>query len=155
MQKEKDLKKTLRDLGLPDHGDKQQMVWRHKEYVTLYYANLDAEHPKDVRALIQQLNEAEEGYNNVRNHTHSQQLNVEEHNRRYKNQFDELIANARKRARSRKQEQEQPSSVNNDTTTTTSINSTTTSLSSPSLPSQPPASPSSSSSVAPTSTGNK
>ncbi|KAI9268272.1 hypothetical protein BDA99DRAFT_505340 [Phascolomyces articulosus] len=150
MQKEKDLKKTLKDLGLPDHGDKQQMVWRHKEYVTLYYANLDAEHPKEGRALIRQLQEAEEGYTNGRQHSNAQQLNVEEHNRKYKNQFDELIANARKRARVQQQQSSTPSSLNDNTATTNP--SPPSSLPLSSLP--PPSSSSSSSSSAPT-TENK
>ncbi|KAI8139595.1 hypothetical protein BJV82DRAFT_248156 [Fennellomyces sp. T-0311] len=97
MQSVKDMKKTLRDLGLSDLGDKQQLVWRHKEYKTLYEANMDAEHPKDVKELRQQLNDAENAYNVARTATHSPQVNVEEHNLRYKDQFAELIAIARKR----------------------------------------------------------
>ena len=73
------------------------MIWRHKEYKTLYEANMDAEHPKNVKVLRQQLNEAENAHNAARSTTQAPQVNIEEHNARYKDQFSHLIELARKR----------------------------------------------------------
>ncbi|KAI9305815.1 hypothetical protein BJ944DRAFT_61276 [Cunninghamella echinulata] len=60
MYKEKDLKKALRDLDLPDHGDRVQLVWRYKEYVALYNSNMDSDNPKDIKQLLRQLNVSEQ-----------------------------------------------------------------------------------------------
>ncbi|CAO3587340.1 unnamed protein product [Absidia cylindrospora] len=59
MYKEKDLRRLLRDLDLPNHGDKSQMVWRYKEYVTMYNANMDSPDPMDITKLMRQLHKAE------------------------------------------------------------------------------------------------
>lgn len=56
------------------------MVWRHREYVTLYRANLDSEHPVDFATLRRQLAEAENGYVYNRNSAQKSTPNIEEHN---------------------------------------------------------------------------
>ncbi|CAO3617848.1 unnamed protein product [Cunninghamella blakesleeana] len=60
MYKEKDLRKALRELDLPDHGDRTQIVWRYKEYVALYNSNMDSGNPKDIKQLLKQLNASEQ-----------------------------------------------------------------------------------------------
>jgi E3 ubiquitin-protein ligase RAD18 len=49
------LRKKLRDLGIPNHGSKPQMSRRHTEWVNLWNANCDSSHPVTKRQLLQDL----------------------------------------------------------------------------------------------------
>ncbi|EPQ29313.1 uncharacterized protein PFL1_03068 [Pseudozyma flocculosa PF-1] len=42
LKSERDLRKLLESLGLPTTGDKEKLAERHRQYVNLYNANLDA-----------------------------------------------------------------------------------------------------------------
>ncbi|CDH54000.1 e3 ubiquitin-protein ligase rad18 [Lichtheimia corymbifera JMRC:FSU:9682] len=99
MLKEKDLRRILKDLNLPDSGDKQMLVWRHREYLTLYYANLDAAQPVSGTSLIQRLQSAENAYWNNQSRERPSSSDLEEHNRRYKDEFTRMIEETRKRRR--------------------------------------------------------
>ncbi|KAJ2002684.1 E3 ubiquitin-protein ligase rad18 [Coemansia thaxteri] len=49
------LRRTLKDLGIPTKGDKQQMQARHVEWVNLYMANADSLTPVSHRLLLRRL----------------------------------------------------------------------------------------------------
>lgn len=53
--KEKDLRKKLRDLGIPDWGVKLLLIRRHTEYLNLHNANCDSPRPKSKRELLLEL----------------------------------------------------------------------------------------------------
>ncbi|KAI8333548.1 hypothetical protein BC941DRAFT_401057 [Chlamydoabsidia padenii] len=55
MYKEKDLRKMLKEYNLPDHGDRAQLIWRYKEYLTMYNANMDSLDPVDISQLIRRI----------------------------------------------------------------------------------------------------
>ncbi|CEG83307.1 hypothetical protein RMATCC62417_17252 [Rhizopus microsporus] len=67
IQSDKDMRMILRDLGLPEDGDKAQKIWRHKEYLNLYNANLDSQNPVGADVLIRRLAEMERAYDANRN----------------------------------------------------------------------------------------
>lgn len=43
---ERDLRKKLKEHGLSSHGNKQQLIRRHQEFVHMYNAQCDSLHPK-------------------------------------------------------------------------------------------------------------
>ncbi|KAJ2736437.1 E3 ubiquitin-protein ligase rad18 [Coemansia sp. BCRC 34962] len=49
------LRRTLKDLGIPTKGDKQQMQARHVEWVNMYMANADSMTPVSHRLLLRRL----------------------------------------------------------------------------------------------------
>ncbi|KAF9573131.1 E3 ubiquitin-protein ligase rad18 [Mortierella alpina] len=59
---DKQLRKKLQELGLPSHGDKQQMMKRHAEYVTIFNANCDASRPRPVSELMKAMDAWERAY---------------------------------------------------------------------------------------------
>ena len=56
------MRDVLRELGLPDHGDKTLKIWRHKEYINLYEANADSLNPVGFQTLRKRLDESEQCY---------------------------------------------------------------------------------------------
>lgn len=75
------------------------LVWRHREYLTLYHANLDAAQPVSGASLIQRLQSAENAYWNNQSRERPSSSDLEEHNRRYKDEFTRMIEETRKRRR--------------------------------------------------------
>ncbi|SAM09336.1 hypothetical protein [Absidia glauca] len=71
MYKDKDLRRMLKEYDLPDHGDKAQLIWRYKEYVTMYNANMDSSDPVDISQLIRQLQTTEKLYSTRNLHKRS------------------------------------------------------------------------------------
>ncbi|KAI7898100.1 uncharacterized protein BX663DRAFT_490365 [Cokeromyces recurvatus] len=55
MMSDKELRECLRSLNLPDHGDRQTKIWRHKEYLNLYNANVDSDNRVSAKVLIERL----------------------------------------------------------------------------------------------------
>uniref|UniRef100_A0A0B7K9U7 Postreplication repair E3 ubiquitin-protein ligase RAD18 n=1 Tax=Bionectria ochroleuca TaxID=29856 RepID=A0A0B7K9U7_BIOOC len=53
--KENALRKKLGDLKIPNHGPRQILEKRHREWVTLWNANCDAARPKNRMQLLQEL----------------------------------------------------------------------------------------------------
>ncbi|XP_040263135.1 E3 ubiquitin-protein ligase RAD18 [Bufo bufo] len=49
---ERDLRKRLKEVGLPTQGSKQQMIRRHQELVLMYNAQGDSLHPKSVEEIV-------------------------------------------------------------------------------------------------------
>lgn len=76
------------------------LVWRHREYLTLYYANLDAAKPVSGASLIQRLQNAENAHWNNQSRERPSSSDLEEHNRKYKDEFTRMIEETRKRKRS-------------------------------------------------------
>src|SRR5689334_12482353 len=53
---------AFQELGLPSHGDKQQMMKRHAEYVTIFNANCDASRPRPGSELMKAMDAWERTY---------------------------------------------------------------------------------------------
>ncbi|KAG2234710.1 hypothetical protein BDF21DRAFT_433273 [Thamnidium elegans] len=94
MQSDKVMRELLRDLGLPDHGDKALKVWRHKEYVTLYNANYDSDSPVSANVLIQRLANIEHSQMNSK--LKRKPTDSKEHKEKYRSEFDLLIERVKK-----------------------------------------------------------
>ncbi|KAJ1961497.1 E3 ubiquitin-protein ligase rad18 [Dispira parvispora] len=52
---DKQLRKVLRDLGIPAHGDRAMLQHRHTEYLNLYLANEDSSQPKPLAQIVRDL----------------------------------------------------------------------------------------------------
>lgn len=52
---EKQLRKILQDLGLPSHGDKQQLIRRHSEYLLLHNSECDSLEPLSIPEIIEKV----------------------------------------------------------------------------------------------------
>lgn len=89
MQSDKEMKTILKDLGLSDHGDKAQRIWRHKEYITLYNANYDSDRPVSANVLVQRLAAIEKSQ--VNDKLKRKVTDSDEHKEKYKSEFDLLI----------------------------------------------------------------
>ncbi|KAI7893232.1 uncharacterized protein EV154DRAFT_502152 [Mucor mucedo] len=100
MLSDKELRTILKDLNLPDYGDKAQKVWRHKEYITLYNANYDSDRPVSAPMLVQRLIAIENAQACDKNKRKATDPN--EHREKYKSEFDLLIESAKIRKLSTK-----------------------------------------------------
>lgn len=49
----KNLKDSLRKYGLSDKGEREDLIWRHKEYVLQFNSNLDSLNPKPIEYIIE------------------------------------------------------------------------------------------------------
>lgn len=78
-------------------NDKNLLIWRHREWLTLYEANMDAEHPVDFHTLKRRLDEAEEAHLNNRGNGYKQSPDLEQHKARYDDHFQQLKAQVQKR----------------------------------------------------------
>ncbi|KAG8516872.1 E3 ubiquitin-protein ligase RAD18, partial [Galemys pyrenaicus] len=56
---ERDLKKKLRQHGLSVHGNKQQLIKRHQEFVHMYNAQCDSLNPKSAAEIVQEIENME------------------------------------------------------------------------------------------------
>ncbi|ORX43188.1 hypothetical protein DM01DRAFT_1313127 [Hesseltinella vesiculosa] len=101
MYKEKDMKRLLKDLGLPDNGDRSLCVWRYREYMILYNANMDAKDPVDFTVLLKQLKQAEHFYVTSRSSSKRAMPDVSEHKEKYGDEFQMLIEKAKKRQKAK------------------------------------------------------
>ncbi|KDN44705.1 hypothetical protein K437DRAFT_274491 [Tilletiaria anomala UBC 951] len=106
-KKEKDLRDLLNEFGLSTLGGKERLIERHKQWVNLYNGNLDSSEAnrKDIPALRRELREWDKQMDEVSRQRVKGKAAVggasgdaaawEE---RYKDQFRELIAQARQSA---------------------------------------------------------
>src|SRR5438045_3287776 len=104
--KEAALRKKLQDLGIPNYGNRQILIRRHSEWVTLWNANCDASKPRKKVDLLRDLETWERTQGgraaaaNSGLNTGSQLLHKDFDNvgwaTKHDQSFQELIANARK-----------------------------------------------------------
>ncbi|KAI9504602.1 hypothetical protein BX070DRAFT_233718 [Coemansia spiralis] len=100
---ESKLRRTLKDLGIPPKGDKNQMQTRHIEWVNMYLANEDSESPVSHRALLKQLaaweesmasNQGESGAKQQPSSQQSSSTSITDHAAKYADSFATLVAQA-------------------------------------------------------------
>ena len=99
---ENGLRKKLRDLGIPSHGSKELMRRRHTEWVNLWNANCDAINPVTKRQLLQDLRVWEDTLGRQMEKPPNigfmaKDFDGDLHVKNQKNNFDELIKQARQR----------------------------------------------------------
>ncbi|KAJ4301534.1 E3 ubiquitin-protein ligase rad18 [Kalmusia sp. IMI 367209] len=105
MLNEKNMRKKLQELGIPTWGTKPLMIKRHQEWLNLYNANCDASETvrKSKRDLLKELDEWERtqggSAGTKESHIMRKDFDGQTHATTHKSQFDDLIANARKRAK--------------------------------------------------------
>ncbi|KAJ5506698.1 Zinc finger, RING-type [Penicillium expansum] len=105
--KDNALRKKLRDLGIPDWGQKQLLQRRHTEWMNLWNANCDSKHPKSKRILLQELEiwERTQGGHatapspfTTSNNVMRKDFDANEWSNNHDDDFKRLIANARKKS---------------------------------------------------------
>ncbi|KAI2732016.1 hypothetical protein CBS147332_1155 [Penicillium roqueforti] len=105
--KDNSLRKKLRDLGIPDWGQKQLLQRRHTEWMNLWNANCDSKHPKSKRILLQELDiwERTQGGHatapsqfTTSNNVMRKDFDTNEWSSNHDDDFKRLIANARKKS---------------------------------------------------------
>lgn len=105
MLNDKALRKKLHELSIPTWGTKQQLIKRHQEWLNIYNSNCDAsdEARKSKRELLRELDEWErtQGGHATAKESHIMRKDFDGQNyaTAHKNQFGDLIANARRRAK--------------------------------------------------------
>jgi len=97
---EKDLRKKLASLGIPTWGARQLLVRRHTEWVSIYNSNCDSSRPRSKRELLKELDTWERSQGGHASTAPSAIMKKDFDGQRWaesnKDQFAELIANARK-----------------------------------------------------------
>ncbi|KXG52689.1 Zinc finger, RING-type [Penicillium griseofulvum] len=105
--KDNSLRKKLRDLGIPDWGQKQLLQRRHTEWMNLWNANCDSKYPKSKRILLQELEiwERTQGGHatapspfTTSNNVMRKDFDANEWSNNHDDDFRRLIANARKKS---------------------------------------------------------
>jgi E3 ubiquitin-protein ligase RAD18 len=113
MLNDRALRKKLQELGIPTWGTKPQLIKRHQEWLNIYNSNCDASDAarKSKRELLRELDEWERTQGG---HAQAKESNImrkdfdgQNYATAHKNQFDDLIANARKRAKDTRKAGEQ------------------------------------------------
>ncbi|XP_071041597.1 E3 ubiquitin-protein ligase RAD18-like [Parasteatoda tepidariorum] len=104
---DKEIKMRLREHKLPVNGDRQALIRRHKNFITLYNANCDALNPKPVSELVKEieLQELEERINSlpkeIQVHKKSDLSLIEQQHQSYikkhQSQFNSLINDVHQR----------------------------------------------------------
>ncbi|KAI9468473.1 MAG: hypothetical protein EXX96DRAFT_106785 [Benjaminiella poitrasii] len=122
MMNDKELRECLRSLNLPDHGDRQTKIWRHKEYVNLYNANVDSENRVSAKVLIDRL-QAIERLRSSNSQLKRKLTDPDEHRSKYADHFSQLILDVKKR---KSTIVEGDDNTDNDTTTTITTTATPT-----------------------------
>ncbi|RVX66889.1 hypothetical protein B0A52_09013 [Exophiala mesophila] len=94
------LRKKLKDLGIPAHGSKDLMRRRHTEWVNLWNANCDSSNPLSKRQLLQDLRVWEDTLGRQIERAPpsgfmSKDFDRDRHVKTQKDNFDELIRQAR------------------------------------------------------------
>ena len=105
MLSETALRKKLKELGIPSHGSKSSLIKRHQEWLNIFNSNCDASDTlrKSKRELLRELDEWErtQGGSAITKESHVMRKDFDGlgHATAHKSQFDDLIANARKRVK--------------------------------------------------------
>lgn len=95
--KETALRNKLSELGIPNHGSKSQMQARHAEWVMMVNANADAKYPRSKRELLVELDSWERASKTKLTKPDKGDFDKEQWMANNKDQYAELLANARKR----------------------------------------------------------
>lgn len=123
------LRQKLKELGIPNTGSKDLMRRRHTEWVNLWNANSDSTSPVTKRELLRELKTWEDtlGRQLERPTTNSgfmaKDFDRDRHVKKQKDNFDDLIRQAKERAKAKATEPEKKSttiSVDNEGTPETS-----------------------------------
>ena len=110
--KDQALRKKLSDLGIPSHGPKLLLIKRHTEWVNLVNANCDSSRPRTKRELLNELDiwERSQG-RNILNGLGGNETSVMKKDfdgaawaSRHENDFQQLIAKARRKPPAQKEE---------------------------------------------------
>lgn len=104
MLKENALSKKLKEQGIPNFGSKQLMINRHKEWVNIWNANCDANHPRSRRELLHDLDiwertqggKAPQG-NVLSGSVMRKDFDGASHAKRHHDDFSRLIADAKRK----------------------------------------------------------
>jgi E3 ubiquitin-protein ligase RAD18 len=99
---EKALRTLLAKLDVSTLGNKATLMARHKEYVTLYNANIDRQHPRSLPALRREL----ERWEAARQSLQKEELDFGDWHKKRKGEYSELTRLARESAKKRKFENE-------------------------------------------------
>ncbi|KAF2009919.1 DNA repair protein rad18 [Aaosphaeria arxii CBS 175.79] len=122
MMNEKNLKKKFQELGIPTWGNKTLLIKRHTEWLHLWNSNCDASENrrKSKRDLLKELDTWERTQGG---HAHVKESEFMKkdfdgfgHANTHKNQFDDLIRNARRKAKAPKAADEQNDAEGDSTT---------------------------------------
>ncbi|KAF2873727.1 hypothetical protein BDV95DRAFT_472314, partial [Massariosphaeria phaeospora] len=108
--KDNALRKKLNDLGIPTWGPKGLLIRRHTEWMHLWNSNCDSsENQKSKSQLLKELNVWETTQGGLSNpkesHVMRKDFDADSHASTHKSQFDDLIANARKKRGAPKEEE--------------------------------------------------
>ncbi|KAF2265797.1 DNA repair protein rad18, partial [Lojkania enalia] len=99
--KEGGLRKKLQELGIPSGGKKELLAQRHTEWLHLWNSNCDSDAPRSKRELLQDLAVWERTRGAITSAAESKfmrkDFDVQRHATMHKSQFDDLIANARRK----------------------------------------------------------
>jgi len=111
MLNQKALVKKLQELGIPTWGKKDLLIRRHTEWMHLWNSNCDAlENRKSKRDLLKELDVWERTQGGSANEKESKfmrkDFDGQAHASAHKSQFDDLIANARKKKEAGKKDME-------------------------------------------------
>lgn len=95
------LQELLRKLGIPATGSKDQMEQRHKQWVTLWNANADSEHPEPKSYLLLKLSKWEKQLHTNKN---ASKLDIKKMNNgewvtQHQGEFTDLLAQAKASAK--------------------------------------------------------
>ncbi|KAK7608184.1 DNA repair protein rad18 [Phyllosticta paracitricarpa] len=104
------LRKKLKELGIPNHGPRALLIRRHKEWINLWNANCDSTRPLTKRQLLSELDSWERSQGGSRGQSSwagrgagdvmDKDFKRDGWAESNKNQYDDLIAQARSRIKS-------------------------------------------------------
>ncbi|KAK4618087.1 Postreplication repair E3 ubiquitin-protein ligase rad18 [Fulvia fulva] len=104
MMKETALTKKMKEQALPAWGSKQLMITRHKEWVNIWNANCDSNHPRSRRELLHDLDvwERTQGgkapnASGLSNTIMRKDFDGYAYSRRHQDEFSRLIADAKRK----------------------------------------------------------
>ncbi|KAF2121445.1 hypothetical protein BDV96DRAFT_538180 [Lophiotrema nucula] len=107
--KEPALKKKLQEIGIPVWGKKELLERRHLEWLHIWNSNCDSENPRNKRELLKELDTWEQTRGGRAQTTEARVMrkdfDAQGHATMHKNQFDDLIANARRKRESPKSDE--------------------------------------------------
>lgn len=104
MMKETALRKKVKEAGIPDWGTKQLVIQRHREWVNIWNANCDSNHPRSKRELLHDLDvwERTQGgkapnANGLSSTIMKKDFDGEAYSKRHQDDFSRLIADAKRK----------------------------------------------------------